>query len=433
MTLPLGIAIAVLVAAEKAPARVVDEIVHLGELGLDGSVRPVTGVLPLVLAARRAGYEKVVVPVENMREAALVSGVQVIGASSLAQIVGRHLAVEKGTDVEDATPPPEVAALTPRQRDLAEVVGQPEARLALEVAAAGGHHLFMVGPPGAGKTMLAECLPGLLPDLPDEQALEVSAVHSVLGLLAGGHLVRRPPFVAPHHGASPAAIIGGGSGMVRPGLISQAHAGVLFLDESPEFSARVLQSLRQPLESGEVVVARQRSAARFPARFQLVLAANPCPCGKAHGKGLDCSCSPRARRDYLGKLAGPLLDRVDLQLRVSAVTRPALAEAGGESSAVVAARVATARKAQRVRLADLGLHLNAHVPGPALRGTRMRLSKAVTGDLDRALDRGMLTLRGYDRVLRIAWSVADLRGGDSPGRDDVGLALGLRTQAGVAA
>lgn len=429
----LGIAIAVLVAAEKVPLQVVDDVVHLGELGLDGSVRPVTGVLPLVLGARRAGYEKVVVPVENMREAGLVSGIQVIGASSLAQIVRRHLAVEKGVDVEDESPPAEVAALPPRHRDLAEVVGQSEARLALEVAAAGGHHLFMVGPPGAGKTMLAECLPGLLPDLPDDDALEVSAVHSVLGLLAGGHLIRRPPFVAPHHHASPAAVVGGGSGMVRPGLISQAHAGILFLDESPEFATAVLQALRQPLESGEVVVARQRSASRFPARFQLVLAANPCPCGKADGKGLDCSCSSKARRDYLGKLAGPLLDRVDLQLRVSAISRPALAEGTGESTAAVAARVAAAREAQRERLRPLGRHLNAHVPGPVLRGRPMRLPRAVTAELDQALDRGLLTLRGYDRVLRVAWSLADLRGAPVPGRDDVGLALGLRTQSGVAA
>lgn len=228
----LGIAVAVMAAAGKLPAHVADEIVHLGELGLDGSLRPVTGVLPLVLAAREAGYERVVVPLENMREAALIEGIDVVGARSLSQVAARHLAVAKGEPYEEESPPPEVAALRPRTRDLSEVVGQAEARTALEIAAAGGHHLFMVGPPGAGKTMLAECLPGLLPDLEDEEALSVSAVHSVLGLLAGSQLVRRPPFVAPHHGASPTALVGGGSGNVRPGLISQAHAGVLFLDES---------------------------------------------------------------------------------------------------------------------------------------------------------------------------------------------------------
>lgn len=429
----LGIAVAVMGAAGLLPAHVAEDIVHIGELGLDGSVRAVHGVLPLVLAARDAGYERVVVAVDNMREAALVSGIQVIGAATLAQVVQRHNAVAKGTEYEDVDAPPEVAELVPRGRDLREVVGQPEARTALEVAAAGGHHLFMVGPPGAGKTMLAECLPGLLPDLSDEDALTVSAVHSVLGLLSGGHLQRRPPFVAPHHGASTAAIVGGGSGIVRPGLISQAHAGILFLDEAPEFKGSVLQSLRQPLESGEVVVARQRSAARFPARFQLVLAANPCPCGKGHGKGQDCSCSSKARRDYLGKLVGPVLDRVDLQLGLGPVRRLTDIDGGNEDTATVAARVRVARAIQRERLAPFGRVLNAHVPGAVLRGRELRLPREVTCDIDRALDRGLLTLRGYDRVLRVGWSVADLRGASRPGRDEVGLALGLRTQAGIAA
>lgn len=204
-------------------------------------------------------------------------------------------------------------------------------------------------------------------------------------------------------------------------------------DEAPEFSSTVLQSLRQPLESGDIVVARQRSAARFPARFQLVLAANPCPCGKADDKGLECSCASKARRDYLGKLSGPLLDRVDLQLRLAAVRRLTPVEASGEDTATVAARVAAARAVQRERLAPHGRRLNAHMPGPALRDRGLRLSRDVTADIDRALDRGLLTLRGYDRVLRIAWTTADLAGRTSPARDDIGLALGLRTQAGVAA
>lgn len=429
----IATAIAVLTAAGLVPADEVDDVVHIGELGLDGCLRPVRGVLPLVLAAVNAGFSRVVVPVGNAREAALVTGAHVIPGSSLRQVVDHHRACHEGVDPTEVDIPTEVVAPRRRERDLCEVVGQNEARFALEIAAAGGHHLFMVGPPGAGKTMLAECLPSLLPDLEDEAALEVTAVHSVLGLLTGGELVRRPPFVAPHHGASMVAVIGGGTGLVRPGLVSQAHHGVLFLDEGPEFAGNVLQSLRQPLESGVVAVARLREATRFPARFQLALAANPCPCGQGHGKGVNCSCSPKARRDYLGRLAGPLLDRVDLQLQVRAVTRAALANDEREDSAVVAARVRRARTMQRERLAGTPWALNAHTPGPVLREHGRRLAGATTADIDRALDRGVLTLRGYDRVLRIAWTISDLRGGASPTREDVGLALMLRSQAGMAA
>jgi magnesium chelatase family protein len=282
--------------------------------------------------------------------------------------------------------------------------------------------------------MLAERLPSLLPDLEPSQALEVTAIHSVLGALPkSGALISRPPFVAPHHGASMPAIVGGGSGFIRPGAISRAHHGVLFLDEAPEFKPAVLQALRQPVESGEVVVARASGVVRYPARFQLVLAANPCPCGRGFGKGVDCSCSPRARRDYLGKLVGPLLDRVDLQLQVRAVSRAALCAAGGETSSQVAARVATARSLQAERLAATPWRLNGDVPGPMMRAGFLKLPPLATVDLERALERGILTLRGYDRVLKLAWTVTDLAGGRTPNRDDVGLALTLRAQSAVAA
>jgi magnesium chelatase family protein len=295
------------------------------------------------------------------------------------------------------------------------------------VAAAGGHHLLLVGPPGAGKTMLAERLPGLLPELSTDQALEVTAVHSVAGTLdAAQGLLTRPPFESPHHTATVAALVGGGSGLPRPGAASRAHRGVLFLDEAPEFSVRALEALRQPLEHGQLVIHRAMGAARFPARFQLVLAANPCPCGMASGKGDLCSCTPLARRRYLGRLSGPLLDRVDLQVEVRAVSRAQMVEsATAESTDVVAARVSRARAAQLERFAGLPWVANGEIPGAWLRG-RWRLSPRETRDLDVALDRGRLSIRGYDRVLRVAWSLSDLAGRDRPERDDVGRALLLR-------
>ena len=314
------------------------------------------------------------------------------------------------------------------------MAGQHEARTALELAAAGGHHLFLLGPPGSGKTMLAERLVSILPRLSREQSIDVLAVRSLLGVRAEELEVEGvPPFVAPHHSATQAAIIGGGSSTVRPGAISQAHHGVLFLDEAPEFRTGALQALRQPLESGEVVVARARASVRFPARFQLVMAANPCPCGMGFGKALECNCTSMAKRVYVGRLSGPLLDRVDLQVQVPAVTRSALGGEPGESSAVVSARVAAARAVQAERWAEEPWALNSHVPGSSLRRGRWRLPSSTTADLDRALDRGSLTLRGYDRVLRLGWTVADLAGREMPGRDDLGLALTLRNQGPVAA
>jgi len=421
----LGIAVAALATTGIVDAAAIDRVVHVGELSLDGRLRPVAGVLPVVLAARRAGAAAVVVPSGNADEARLVPGIRVVAAASLREVLIGHGAALEPVPV-DALAQPEAPAARHDGGDLADVVGHPEAVEALQVAAAGGHHVMMVGPPGAGKTILASRLPGLLPDLDPDAAVEVSSVRSLAGLPVGSSLVTRPPLEAPHHSATMAALVGGGSGLVRPGAISRASHGVLFLDEAPEFSASVLDALRQPLETGEITIHRARTVARFPARFQLVLAANPCPCG--NGGSDECTCTSLMRRRYLGRLSGPLLDRIDLHLTVRRVGAAQLTEGGGNvtTTAQARARVVEARARAAERWKPDGYALTALVPGSVLRSPRWRLAAADRAPIDRALERGGLTMRGYDRVIRVAWTIADLDGADRPTAHHLGRALYLR-------
>ncbi len=417
----LALAVALLAATEVVPPGRTARLVCLGELGLDGSVRGVRGVLPSVLTARAAGCAQVVVPTANAGEAALVPGVEVLPVAHLLEVIGAlrgelewpEVVSDRGDDSSASLP------------ELSDVAGQHEGRRALEVAAAGAHHLLLQGPPGAGKTLLAERLPSILPPLIEQHALEVTAVYSVAGLLPPGRaLLTRAPFQAPHHSASAAALVGGGPGIARPGAVSLAHRGVLFLDEAPEFGSDALEALRQPLESGQIVLARSQTSVTYPARFQLVLAANPCPCGRVLDRSGSCRCTPMQVRRYAGRLSGPLLDRIDLQVAVSDVPQATLLDGTlGESSAVVAQRVQAARERAAQRLAKTPWTVNAEVPGPYLRA-RLPLR----GEGLRRLRAGgsSLTARGIDRIIRVSWTLADLAGRDAPDEEDVATALGFR-------
>ncbi len=414
--LDLPIAIGLLVAAEVLPSQCVAGTGFVGELGLDGSVRPVPGVASLVAAI---GAEQIVVPAEASAEAALVAGDRVRPASTVADLVAA---------LQGHTPWPAVSRLVGpssagvREPDLLDVRGQLVARRALEIAAAGGHHILLVGAPGSGKTMLGSRLPGILPDLTRTEALEVLRIHSAAGHRAGTTFTSRPPFRAPHHGATEVAVVGGGSSGLRPGEISLAHAGVLFLDELGEFPATVLDALRQPLEEHVIRVRRARGATDFPARFLLVGAMNPCPCGEGGLPGA-CRCTDAARRRYLRRLSAPLLDRFDLAI---ALGRPdvedLLGGPSGEASAVVATRVRRVRELARHR----GVRCNAELAVEALDHASI-LSADAAALLERRLRSGGLSARGMHRVRRVAQTIADLDG--SPGVDERQVAEALQLRA----
>lgn len=432
----LAIAVAIKAAEAMVPGEALESTVFIGELTLSGGLRSVPGVLPMVMAASQRDVVRVFVPEPQVREAAMVPGMEVFGVRSLAQVIS----VLNGDDVPEAPPvaPMSGARLLSwrgqhqrAETDMADLVGMPDTKYAVEVAAAGGHHLLLSGPKGAGKTTLAERIPSVLPDLTPEEALELTAIHSLAGALEpSDDLIRRPPYFAPHHDASKASLLGGGTGRVRPGAVSRAHCGVLFLDEFPLFRTDVVEALREPLEGGAVTIARGEEISTFPARGMVVLAANPCPCGEYSPSATRnrCGCIEPVRRAYRHKLTGPIADRIDIVRHVEPPPRHGASDAFAlrERSEQVRRRVTLARERQAERYAGRGFRLNSQVPGHVLE-SEWPLEPPARSCIDDELYGGRLTRRGAVRVHRLALTVSDLRGLERPGLDEVRIALHLRT------
>ncbi len=423
----LPIAVGILAASDQIVPDALADTMFVGELSLDGALRPVSGILPIALSAARAGFKAIVVPAANAPEAALVSELAVFGADSIAQVVGL-LNQRSGLEATRVDLGSMLGAPDPDMPDFEEVKGQDFAKRALEVAAAGGHNVMLVGPPGSGKTMLAKRLPGILPPLDASESLEVTKLYSVAGLLpAGTPLITRRPFRSPHHSISPAGLVGGSS-VPRPGEISLAHHGVLFLDELPEFRRDVLEVMRQPLEDGVVTISRAQMALTYPAQFTLAAALNPCPCGYRGDAVKACSCSTFQADRYWTRLSGPLLDRIDLQIEVPRLSQADMMQAQqAEPSSVIRARVMAAREVQRDRFKGApGVHCNAQMRARDVRD-HCRLEATGTELLRLAIAQLGLSARSYDRILKVARTIADLEASAAIEAPHVAEAIQYRT------
>ncbi|MDE6188807.1 MAG: YifB family Mg chelatase-like AAA ATPase [Clostridia bacterium] len=422
----LPIALGILVASEEIVSKTYKDYIILGELSLDGSINHIKGVMPLVISAVQKGYKKFILPAKNAKEASYISGIEVYAFDKLKEVVD-FLTGEIQAQPLQTSEFVSMQSLNKYNVDLSEVKGQFVAKRALEIAVAGGHNLLMIGPPGAGKTMMAKCVPTIMPDMTFEEAIEVTKIHSIAGILDSSiGIVASRPFRTPHHTATIPALMGGGSN-ARPGEISLAHNGVLFLDEMPEYQRRTLETLRQPLEDGVAVVSRAKHTLEYPARFMLVASMNPCPCGNLGSKSKECKCSPSEIHRYVSKLSGPLLDRIDLQVEVDGISYEEFSDAApSESSASVRARVEKARGIQRARYASSTTKTNDEMTNAEVR-KYCKLDSVGEALLKNGFTRLNLTARASSRVLKVARTIADLDGSEDVSAHHIAEAIQYRS------